>query len=156
VRSRRRGALLRGPSISTSRGVVMIARGTATRGAATLPWLFALYAAATLLHFAHNAQYLAQYPNLPASWSRAEVYAAWCCVMALGLLGYGLYGLALRKVGLTLLTVYAALGFGALLHYTRAPMAHHTAMMNVTIWAEATAGTLLLANVVILGARKTM
>jgi len=29
-------------------------------------------------------------------------------------------------------------------------------MMNVTIWAEATAGTLLLANVVILGARKTM
>jgi hypothetical protein len=33
--------------------------------------------AASLLHFAHNAQYLAQYPNLPPSWSRAEVYLAW-------------------------------------------------------------------------------
>jgi hypothetical protein len=76
--------------------------------------------------------------------------------MALGLLGYGLYGLALRQLGLTLLAVYAALGFGALLHYTRAPMARHSVMMNVTIWAEATAGTLLLANVAILGARKTL
>jgi hypothetical protein len=71
----------------------------------------------------------------------------------LGLLGYGLYGLVLPKLGLTL-TVYAALGFGALLHYTRAPMAHHSAMMNVTIWTEATAGTRLLANRVMLGARQ--
>jgi hypothetical protein len=125
--------------------------GGSGRSRATLPWLFVLYAAATLLHFAHNAEYLAQYPNLPASWSRAQVYAAWCCVTALGLIGYGLYGLGRRHVGLTLLGVYSALGFGGFLHYTRAPMAHHSAMMNLTIWAEALAGTLLLANVAILG-----
>jgi hypothetical protein len=127
------------------------ASGTIERGSAALPWLFALYAAATLLHFAHNAQYLARYPNLPISWSRAEVYTAWCCVMALGVVGYGLYALGHRNFGLTILGLYAALGFGGLLHYTRASMAHHSTMMNVTIWAEAAAGTLLLANVVLLG-----
>lgn len=131
---------------------VMSTVGRLNRAGETLPWLFALYAAATLLHFAHNAEYLAQYPNLPPSWSRAEVYAAWCGVMALGLLGYGLYLLRRRNIGLTLLGLYAALGYGGLLHYTRAPMTHHSSMMNVTIWAEAAAGTLLLANVLMLGA----
>jgi hypothetical protein len=116
----------------------------------TLPWVFVLYAAATLLHFAHNAEYLAQYPHLPPSWSRADVYAAWGALMALGLAGYGLYGLGGRGVGLVILGVYATLGFGGLLHYTRAPMAHHSAMMNLTIWAEALAGSLLLANVLVL------
>ena len=129
----------------------MSAGGTTKRGSATLPWLFALYAAATLLHFAHNAEYLARYPNLPTAWSRAEVYIAWCCVMALGLLGYGLYAFGRRNIGLAILGLYAVLGFGGLLHYTRAPMAHHSAMMNVTIYAEAAAGALLLANVVLLG-----
>jgi len=116
----------------------------------TLPWVFVLYAAATLLHFAHNAEYLAQYPHLPPSWSRTDVYAAWGALMALGLAGYGLYGLGGRGVGLVILGVYATLGFGGLLHYTRAPMAHHSAMMNLTIWAEALAGSLLLANVLVL------
>jgi hypothetical protein len=129
----------------------MSASGIIKRSRASLPWLFALYAAATLLHFAHNAEYLAHYPNLPTSWSRAEVYVAWGCVMALGLVGYGLYAFGHRNIGLTMLGLYAALGFDGLLHYTRAPMAHHSTMMNVTIWAEAAAGTLLLANVVLLG-----
>jgi hypothetical protein len=113
-----------------------------------LPWVFAFYAAATLLHFAHNAEYLTHYPNLPSTWSRPDVYKAWGGVMALGLLGYGLYVFGQRNFGLTVLGLYATLGFGGLLHYTRAPMAHHSAMMNLTIWAEAVAGALLLATVV--------
>ena len=125
--------------------------GKINRGSETLPWFFVLYSAATLLHFAHNAEYLIQYPNLPASWSRAEIYAAWCCLMALGLLGYGLYALGPRRIGLTTLGLYACLGFGGLLHYSRAPMAHHSSMMNLTIWTEAIAGTLLLVNVIFLG-----
>jgi hypothetical protein len=127
------------------------AGGKIKRGNTTLPWLFALYAAATLLHFVHNAEHLTEYPNLPATWSRAEIYAAWCCVMALGLLGYGLYNIGHRNIGLLALGSYASLGFGGLLHYTRAPMAHHSVMMNVTIWAEAIAAAQLLANVVVLG-----
>jgi hypothetical protein len=121
------------------------------RYGATLPWFFALYTAATLLHFAHNAEYLAQYPNLPASWSRGEVYAAWCGVTALGLGGYALYLFGYRTIGLVTLGCYAILGFGGLLHYTRAPMTHHSAAMNVTIWTEATAGALLLVNLALLG-----
>jgi hypothetical protein len=124
--------------------------GSTHRGSKTLRWLFASYAAASLLHFAHNAEYLAQYPNLPASWSRADIYAAWCCVTALGLLGYGLNALGFRNVGLTILGLYACLGFGGLLHYTRAPLMHHSAMMNLTIWAEAVTGALLLADVVVI------
>jgi len=129
----------------------MRAGGSVKRGSLSLPWLFALYAAATLLHFAHNAEYLAQYPNLPASWSRGEVYAAWCGLTAFGLGGYALYACGYRRIGLAILGWYAVLGFGGLLHYTRAPMAHHSATMNATIWAEAAAGTVLLANVALLG-----
>ena len=128
----------------------MSASGTPNLSTGLLPWLFGLYAAATLLHFAHNAEYLAQYPNLPSSWSRSEVYASWCCVMVLGLLGYGLYALRHRSLGLTILGLYAALGFGGLLHYTRAPMHEHSAMMSLTILTEAAMGSLLLANVALL------
>ena len=71
-------------------------------------------------------------------------------MLALGLAGYWLYAFGARGIGLTMLGLYALLGYGGLLHYTRAPLAQHSLMMNVTIWAEATAGTLLLANVVAL------
>jgi hypothetical protein len=128
------------------------ASGTTNRSSVTLASLFGLYAAATLLHFAHNAEYLAKYPNLPSSWSRSEVYVAWGCVMALGLFGYGLYALGHRRLGRTILGLYAILGFGGLLHYTRAPMHDHSAMMNVTIWAEAAMGIVLLAYVVLFAA----
>jgi len=120
-----------------------------------LPWLFALYAAATLLHFAHNAHYLALYPNLPPSWSSASVYAAWGVVTALGVLGFALYATGARRPGRSLLGLYALLGFGGLLHYIRAPLAHHSATMNVTIWAEAAAAALLLVNVLMLGGGAT-
>jgi hypothetical protein len=112
-----------------------------------LPWLLVLYAALSLLHFAHNAEYLAQYPNLPTSWTRADVYFAWCGVTSIGLLGYGLYRGGLARSGLAVLAIYATLGFDGLLHYTRAPMAHHSAAMNLTIWAEFAAAALLLLNV---------
>ena len=112
-----------------------------------MPWLLALYAGASLLHFMHNAEYLAQYPNLPASWTSADVYLAWCCLTAVGLLGYVLYRRGFPRVGLTLLAIYGCLGFDGLLHYTRASFAHPSAAMNFTIWAEAAAAALLLISV---------
>ena len=114
--------------------------------------MFALYAAATLLHFSHNAHYLADYPHLPPTWSPAEVYAAWGVLTGVGVLGMALYLSRASGIGRWLLGAYALLGYGGLLHYTRAPLMHHSAMMNLTIWAEAVAGTLLLANVLMLGA----
>lgn len=74
--------------------------------------------------------------------------------MALGLLGYGLYARGPRTLGLTILGLYACLGFGGLLHYTQAPLAHHSAMMNLTIWAEAVSGALLLVNVAWIARRR--
>ena len=120
---------------------------TPRRACQMMPWVLALYAAASLLHFTHNAEYLAQYPNLPASWTRADVYLAWCCVTAVGLLGYVLYRSGLPRVGLTLLAIYGGVGFDGLLHYTRAPVAHHSAAMNFTIWVEVAAAAVFLINV---------
>jgi hypothetical protein len=112
-----------------------------------MPWLLGFYAAASLLHFAHNAEYLAQYPNLPVSWSRADVYLAWWILMVLGLLGYVLFRGGYRRVGLTVLAIYGGFGFGGLLHYTRAPIAHHSATMNLTIWTEVATAAVFLINV---------
>jgi hypothetical protein len=112
-----------------------------------MPWLFVLYAAASLLHFTHNAEYLAQYPNLPVSWTRADIYLAWCSVTGIGLLGFVLYRAGYRRIGLTVLAIYGGLGFAGLLHYSRAPMAHHSAAMNVTIWTEVAAAAVFLIDV---------
>lgn len=112
-----------------------------------MPWLFALYAGASLVHFAHNAEYLAHYPNLPASWTRADIYLAWCCVTTVGLLGYVLYRIGFSRAGLTLLAIYGCVGLDGLLHYTRAPMTHHSAAMNLTIWAEFAAAAVFLLYV---------
>lgn len=131
----------------------MIVADTTQHANAALPWSLGLYASASLLHFAHNAEYLAQYPNLPLSWSRTDVYFAWYCLTALGVAGYLLYRRGYRAVGLVLLSVYAVLGFGGLLHYTRAPVDHHSIMMNVTIWAEAVAAALVLMNLAAIATR---
>jgi hypothetical protein len=122
------------------------------RASQALPWLVALYAAASLLHFVHNAEHLAHYPNLPSSWSRVDVYLAWCVVTMLGIVGYVLYLRGNRRAGLSFLALYAILGFAGLLHYTRAPFAHHSSMMNITICTEVAAAAALLVDVLILAA----
>lgn len=113
-----------------------------------LPWLLLLYCAASLLHFSHNAEYLADYPNLPDSFSRSRVYLAWLAILAIGVLGYVLYRRGLHLVGLVVLAVYAGFGFDGLLHYTLAPFAAHTMAMNLTIWFEVIAAAVLFMAVV--------
>lgn len=109
-----------------------------------LPWLLLLYCAASLLHFWHNAEYVADYPNLPRWITEVSVYGTWLAIALFGLTGYLLFRRRHRMVGLGLLAVYAAFGFDGLLHYTRAPMSAHTLAMNVTILAEViTAGVAL-------------
>jgi hypothetical protein len=123
-------------------------------GAAVLPGLLLLYAALSLLHFTHNAYYLADYPKLPAWLSQADVYLSWCAITGLGIAGFILYRQVHRGAGLVLLCIYALIGFDGLLHYGRAPMAAHTGMMNFTIWAEVLAAALLLADLCVLGLRR--
>jgi hypothetical protein len=127
-----------------------MARSATERARRALPWLVALYVAASLLHFVHNAEHLAHYPNLPSSWSRADVYLAWCVVTTPGIVGYAFYLRGNRSIGLSFLPLYAILGFAGLLHYTRAPFAHHSSMMNITICTEVAAAAALLVDVLIL------
>jgi hypothetical protein len=113
-----------------------------------LPWLLVLYGLASLVHFGHNAEYLSDYPNLPAWLSRLQIYGAWFGITAVGLVGYKLYRRGRAFVGLWLLALYASLGFDGLLHYRRAPLASHTVAMNLTIWSEVAAAALALVAVV--------
>lgn len=115
-----------------------------------LPGLLVLYCIAGFVHFAHNAEFLPDYPNLPAWLTRVQVYAVWIGITALGVLGYCLVLAGRRLVGLGILAIYAAIGFDGLLHYTRAPFAAHTGTMNLTIWSEVVAAALLLAAVLAL------
>ena len=49
-----------------------------------LPKLFLALAVAyfvtSLGHFSHNAEFICEYPNLPAWLTRAKVYAAWAAI----------------------------------------------------------------------------
>ena len=106
--------------------------------------LLLAYCAASLLHYAHNAEFLADYPNLPAWMSRTKVYVAWFGVTAVGVLGYRLVRRGYQLIGLFVIAMYAALGFDGLGHYTLAPVSAHTATMNVTIWLEVATAALVL------------
>ena len=105
------------------------------------------YAAASLLHHVHNAEFLQDYPNLPASLSRGQVYAAWLGEAAIGAAGWVLFRLNYRKIGLGAIGLYALIGFSGLAHYFAAPVSAHTLAMNATIWLEAATAALLLIAV---------
>jgi hypothetical protein len=104
-----------------------------------------LYGAASLLHFAHNAVYLHDYPNLPDWITSAGVWISWFAIAAVGSLGYWLYRRVSRWAGLATITLYGVFGFAGLDHYTVAPIGAHSFVMNLTILTEVVAaGALLL------------
>jgi len=113
-----------------------------------------LYAAASLVHYAHNAEFLGDYPNMPAWLSPALVYGAWLGVTAVGVIGFILIRRGYQLTGLAVLGVYGVLGLDGLTHYTLAPLSAHTFTMNLTIWLEAASAVLLLAAVVGLAWRR--
>lgn len=122
-------------------------RGRSAAVARALPWLLLVYCGASLLHFVHNAVFVAAYPNLPAWISSGSVFAAWLAIFFVGVAGYLLYRGRHALLGLILLAIYTAFGFDGLLHYGRAPLAAHTAGMNATIWIEVMAAALAFAAV---------
>ncbi len=113
-----------------------------------LPVLALSYAAASLFHFAHNAEYLGDYPNMPVWLSPVLVYGTWFGITVVGLAGYFLICRGYQLAGLAALGVYGALGLDGLGHYTLAPLSAHTFAMNLSIWLEAATGVLLLTAVV--------
>jgi hypothetical protein len=105
------------------------------------------YGAASLFHHIHNAEFLSEYPSMPAWLSRAHVYAAWFGTTAVGLAGYVLVRWRYQLPGLIVLAVYGLLGLDGLGHYAVAPTSAHTSTMNLTIWLEVATALLLLAAV---------
>jgi hypothetical protein len=108
--------------------------------------LMIAYGVGSLVHFVHNAEFLAEYPNMPSWLSRADVYVVWLAITAIGIAGYILIGHGHRFVGLLLVAVYAALGLDSLGHYALAPMSAHTAAMNSTILLEVATAALLFVR----------
>jgi hypothetical protein len=112
-----------------------------------LPLLMLVYGTASLFHFVHNAVYIESYPNLPKWITPLGVYASWCAIAAVGVLGYWLFRKVSRPIGLVTIAVYALLGFGGLDHYVVAPIGAHSIAMNATILTEVTAAAMLLGFV---------
>ena len=109
--------------------------------------LLLAYCAASLFHYAHNAAFLDQYPNMPAWLSPARVCVAWVGVTLVGLAGYALVRRGYRIAGLIAVAVYGALGLDVLGHYGLAPLSAHTPIMHLTIGLEAATALLLLITV---------
>jgi hypothetical protein len=102
------------------------------------------YAAASFFHHVHNAEFLSEYPNMPAWLSPGKVYVAWSIETLVGAVGYALLRAGYRYLGLALVGLYALTGFGGLDHYWVAPFTAHTMMMHLTILLEVAAAILLL------------
>jgi len=109
--------------------------------------LLLVYCGASLLHFVHNAEFIADYPNLPVWLTRSKVYLAWLAVTAVGAVGTMLLNVGFRVIGLILIAIYAVLGFAGLDHYWVAPVSDHSLGMNTTIWLEVAAATALFVAV---------
>ena len=107
--------------------------------------LLALYAIASLMHFVHNAEFIAFYPNMPQWITRHTVYEAWLVITSVGVLALLSYALGWRGVGLVLLMLYGATGFDGLGHYALALCSQHTWSQNFTIWFEVVTGAMLLS-----------
>ena len=116
--------------------------------------LFAAYFVASLMHFVHNAEFIAVYPNMPAWLTREKVYLAWLAVSGFGVAGLVVSRLGLRALGALFVGAYGAFGLDGLGHYTLALCSEHTLATNLTIWFEAIAGlTLALASALLLRRR---
>jgi hypothetical protein len=110
--------------------------------------LVLVHALASLVHFVHNATFLADYPNMPAWITPGGVYAVWLGEAAIGAAGVILFLRGWTMIGRALIAVYAVLGFGGLDHYTLASISAHTLAMNATIWLETSTAILLLVFVI--------
>jgi hypothetical protein len=103
-----------------------------------------VYGAASLTHFVHNAAFLDLYPNMPTWLTPYGVLGSWLVIAGIGAIGYWLFRKGLTVIGLGLIALYAALGFGGLDHYVIAPVSAHSVAMNATIAIEVITASMLL------------
>jgi len=105
-----------------------------------------VYCVASLVHFSHNAEYIAFYPNMPTWLTRENVYLAWLAITGVGIIGAVLGAAGWPMTAALFLALYGAFGLDGLGHYALALCSEHTLAMNFTIWFEALAGLSLAAS----------
>jgi hypothetical protein len=115
--------------------------------------VLAVYFLASLLHFAHNAEFIAFYPNMPPWLTREKVYLAWLAISSVSVLAVVLSRFGWRCLGAVFLAFYGALGLDGLAHYSLALCSEHTLLTNITIWFEAVSGLVLLLASSVLAVR---
>jgi len=106
-------------------------------------FLLALYCCASFVHFAHNAEYIAFYPNMPRWITRENVYWVWLAITVPGVAALAAAAFGWRAVAALLLIAYGTFGLDGLGHYALALCSQHTLAMNFTIWFEVLAGSIL-------------
>jgi hypothetical protein len=111
------------------------------------------YAAASLFHHLHNAEFIADYPNIPGWMTPAAVYAAWLATTLVGVAGCILLLKGKQLAGLALVALYGAAGLYSLAHYALAPAAAHSLAINLGIWLEVVTGLVLLSTATFLARR---
>ena len=105
-----------------------------------------LYSIASLVHFSHNAEYIAFYPNMPAWLTREKVYLAWLAITSVGLTGAIFAAARWRTTSALFFFAYGFLGLDGLAHYTLALCSEHTLATNLSIWFEAVTGVALAVS----------
>lgn len=111
------------------------------------------YAVASLFHHVHNAEFLADYPNMPRWLTPTAVYGAWFITTLVGITGWLLLRKDNQSAGLALIALYGAAGLYGLAHYALAPAAAHSLAMNAGIWLEAVSGLLLFSTALYMAKR---
>ena len=107
-------------------------------------WLLAaLYCVASLVHFVHNAEFIAFYPNMPAWITRESVYLVWLAITGVGVAGAAISLVGFPRPAALLIGTYGAFGLDGLGHYALALCSQHTVAMNFTIWFEVASGVVL-------------
>lgn len=121
----------------------------AARSKLLLGFLLA-YMVGSFIHHFHNAQFIAEYPNMPGGFPVSVAYFVWGFATLVGLLGYYFARRGHEPLGLGLVGVYAAYGLMVLGHYKLAPLSAHSVGANVTIGIELVTAALLLGTVIVL------
>lgn len=118
-----------------------------------LKWLLFATVLGSILHYADNLLFFAEYPEPP--WiNRSMIDAFWFAMTPLAWLGYRLIKAGSRNAGALVLMGYVACNLLALGHYRYAPMCSVAPRINAFIWLEAGLACLLAAYLILPYIRK--
>ena len=116
------------------------------RWLAGLKWLLLANVAGSILHYAHNLLFFAEYPE-PTWINRSMIDAFWFFMTPLAWIGYRLIQHGSHRIGELVLLGYALCNLLSLGHYRYAPMRSVAPHINAFILLEAALAGVLIVYV---------